>query len=79
MTDRSTDDFRPLAPDRPQGDPDTARTDRLTEAVTAILPALDAFNRFDTPDRSSFRSEWMFGMSAYGSKSSSSRGTLSEM
>ena len=58
MTDQPTDDFRPLAPERSRGDPDVARTDRLTEAVSAILPALDAFNRFDTPDRSSYRSEW---------------------
>jgi aromatic-L-amino-acid decarboxylase len=59
MTDRPTDPYRPIAPERPRGDPDVARTDRLTEAVSAILPALDAFNRFDTPDRSSVRSEWL--------------------
>ncbi len=31
----------------------------LTEAVSAILPALDQFNRFEGPDRSSIRSEWL--------------------
>ena len=51
--------FEPLAPDRPAGDPDLARTDRLTEAVSAILPALDQFNRFEGQDRSSIRSEWL--------------------
>lgn len=52
------DDFRPLAPERPSDQPDEAQTDRLEEAVSAILPALDQFNRFEGPDRSSIRSEW---------------------
>jgi aromatic-L-amino-acid decarboxylase len=51
--------FQPLAPDRPAGEPDVARTDRLDEAVAGVLPALEAFNRFDTPDRASVRSEWL--------------------
>jgi aromatic-L-amino-acid decarboxylase len=59
MTDRPELDFQPIAPDRPAGDPDVARTDRLDEAVNAILPALEQFNRFEGPDRSSIRSEWL--------------------
>lgn len=59
MTDRPTADFQPLAPERPAGDPDAACTDRLTETMSTILPALDAFNRFEEPDRSSVRSEWL--------------------
>ena len=58
MNDRTPEDLQPGAPERPAADPDAARTDRLTEAISAILPALDTFNRFDTPDRASFRSEW---------------------
>ena len=59
MTDRPTDDFHPIAPERPRGDPDVARTDRLDEAVASLLPALEQFNRFEGPDRSAFRSEWL--------------------
>lgn len=54
----ANDLFESLAPDRPAGDPDVASVSDLTGAVSTILPALDAFNRFETPDRSSFRSEW---------------------
>jgi aromatic-L-amino-acid/L-tryptophan decarboxylase len=50
--------FQPLAPARPAGDPDVASVHGLTEAISTILPALDAFNRFEGPDRSSARSEW---------------------
>lgn len=53
------DDFRPLAPDRPSGNPDVARTDGLTEAISPLLPALDDFNRFEGPDRSAARSAWL--------------------
>lgn len=49
---------RPLAPARPAGPPDVARTDALTEAISSLLPALDAFNRFEGPDRSVPRSAW---------------------
>jgi aromatic-L-amino-acid/L-tryptophan decarboxylase len=58
MTDRSTVHLRPLAPARPAGDPDVARTDRLDEALAALLPALEQFNRFEGPDRAPLRSEW---------------------
>src|SRR5688572_31660847 len=37
---------------------DAATTDGLSEAVEAILPALDAFNRFEGPDRAAPRSAW---------------------
>ncbi len=47
-----------LAPDRPAGRPDVARTDGLSEALTALLPALDAFNRFEGPDLAVPRSAW---------------------
>ncbi len=59
MTDHPDDTFRPIAPERPTGEPDVARTDRLDEAVSAVLPALEAFTRFEGPDRSSIRSEWL--------------------
>jgi aromatic-L-amino-acid decarboxylase len=59
MTDRSTDAFDPIAPPRPAGRPDVARTDRLDEAVSTVLPALETFSRFEGPDRSSIRSEWL--------------------
>ena len=59
MTDHPADAFVPLAPDRPAGDPDVARTDRLDAAVASVLPALEAFNRFESPDRASIRSEWL--------------------
>jgi aromatic-L-amino-acid decarboxylase len=58
MTDRSTDHPGPLAPLRPPGDPDVARTDRLDEALAALLPALEQFNRFEGPDLAPLRSEW---------------------
>ncbi len=48
-----------LAPDRPPGQPDVARTDGLAEAVSALLPALDAFNRFEGPDLAVPRSAWL--------------------
>jgi aromatic-L-amino-acid/L-tryptophan decarboxylase len=48
-----------LAPDRPAGRPDAALTDGLTEAVSALLPALDAFNRFEGPDLAVPRSSWL--------------------
>ena len=48
-----------LAPDRPPGQPDVARTDGLGEAITALLPALDAFNRFEGPDLAVPRSAWL--------------------
>jgi aromatic-L-amino-acid decarboxylase len=51
-------DFKPLAPERPAAQPDVARTDRLDEAVASLLPALEQFNHFEGPDRSSVRSEW---------------------
>jgi aromatic-L-amino-acid decarboxylase len=50
--------FEPLAPERPADDPDVACVRDLSGAVSTILPALDAFNRFEGPDRSSIRSEW---------------------
>jgi len=59
MTNPPDDRYRPAAPARPQGDPDVARVDRLDEAVATILPALEAFNRFEGPDRASLRSEWL--------------------
>ena len=59
MTDRPTDPLLPLAPARPPGDPDVARTDRLDEALSALLPALEQFNRFEGPDRAPLRSEWL--------------------
>ena len=37
---------------------DVATTDGLSDAVRAILPALDAFNRFSGPDRAAPRSAW---------------------
>jgi aromatic-L-amino-acid decarboxylase len=61
MTERPThshEPLEPLAPERPAGDPDVASVHGLTEAVSTILPALDRFNRFDEPDRSSIISEW---------------------
>ncbi len=58
LSDRAHDPFQPAAPERPAGDPDVAAVADLTEAVGSILPALDAFNRFEGQDRSSFRSEW---------------------
>ena len=48
-----------LAPDRPPGQPDVARTDGLGEAVSMLLPALDAFNRFEGPDLAVPRSAWL--------------------
>ena len=48
-----------LAPDRPPGQPDVARTDGLGEAISALLPALDAFNRFEGPDLAVPRSAWL--------------------
>jgi aromatic-L-amino-acid decarboxylase len=44
--------------DRPQGQPDAALSDGLTEAITALLPALDEFNRFEGPDLAVPRSSW---------------------
>jgi len=55
MTD---DDFRPLAPERPVGRPDVARTDGLDEAIAKLLPALEQFNRFEGPDLAPIRSQW---------------------
>ncbi|HKZ92368.1 MAG TPA: aminotransferase class V-fold PLP-dependent enzyme, partial [Candidatus Limnocylindrales bacterium] len=52
-------DVRRLAPERPFGRPDVARTDALTEAITSLLPALDEFNRFDGPDLTVPRSAWL--------------------
>ncbi|HZW01428.1 MAG TPA: hypothetical protein VFF55_07655, partial [Candidatus Deferrimicrobium sp.] len=48
-----------LAPDRPPGQPDVARTDGIGEAISALLPALDAFNRFEGPDQAVPRSAWL--------------------
>jgi aromatic-L-amino-acid decarboxylase len=48
-----------LAPDRPPGRPDEARTDGLGEAVSALLPALDTFNRFEGADLAVPRSAWL--------------------
>jgi aromatic-L-amino-acid decarboxylase len=59
MNDRPTNDVLPSTPDRPAGEPDVARTDRLEEAVKSLLPALDRFNRFEGPDRAAIRSEWL--------------------
>jgi aromatic-L-amino-acid decarboxylase len=53
------DPFQPLAPARSDDDPDVASVHGLEEAVAGILPALDRFNRFEGPDRSSIRSEWL--------------------
>src|SRR3989304_1722429 len=39
--------------------PDPASTDRLGESVSALLPALDAFNAFQGPDRAAPRSAWL--------------------
>ena len=62
MTERPTDhpheSFEPLAPERPAGDPDVACVTDLADAVGSILPALDRFNRFEGPDRSSLGTEW---------------------
>ncbi|MEA2027035.1 MAG: hypothetical protein U9O18_10130, partial [Chloroflexota bacterium] len=58
MTDHPTDDFHPLAPERPAGQPDVARTDRLDEALSSLLPALERFNRFEGPDLAPIRSAW---------------------
>jgi aromatic-L-amino-acid decarboxylase len=41
------------------GQPDAALTDGLTEAISALLPALDEFNRFEGPDLSVPRSAWL--------------------
>ena len=38
---------------------DPASTDRLGESVSALLPALDAFNAFQGPDRAAPRSAWL--------------------
>ena len=54
-----TEDHRSLAPERPAGDPDVARVDGLDQAIAAVLPALEAFNRFEGPDRAGLRSEWL--------------------
>lgn len=51
-------DFLPLAPDRTGNQPDAARTDRLDEAVAALLPALEQCNRFEGPDGAAMRSVW---------------------
>jgi aromatic-L-amino-acid decarboxylase len=56
MTDH---DFQPLAPARSPGQPDAARTDGLTEAISSLLPSLDAFNRFEGPDLAVPRSAWL--------------------
>jgi aromatic-L-amino-acid decarboxylase len=48
-----------LDPDRPAGQPDVARTDGLGAAIAELLPALDAFNRFEGPDLAVPRSEWL--------------------
>jgi aromatic-L-amino-acid decarboxylase len=58
MTDQPTEPFRPLAPERPDGSPDVARTDGLDVALSALLPALEQFNRFEGPDLAPLRSEW---------------------
>ena len=58
MTVEPSTAFHPLAPSRPAGDPDVARTDRLDEALASLLPALEQFNRFEGPDRSALRSGW---------------------
>jgi aromatic-L-amino-acid decarboxylase len=55
MTDTET---RP-DPERPSGQPDVARTDALAESVQALLPALEAFNRFEGPDPAAPRSAWL--------------------
>lgn len=39
--------------------PDAARTDRLTASIEALLPALEAFNRFEGPDPAAPRSAWL--------------------
>jgi aromatic-L-amino-acid decarboxylase len=54
-----TDAYDPIAPARPAGDPDAARVDALGDAINELLPALEAFNRFDGPDRAGLRSEWL--------------------
>jgi glutamate/tyrosine decarboxylase-like PLP-dependent enzyme len=51
--------FEPLAPDRPAGDPDVASVHGLDEAVSRVLPALEAFNRFEGQDRAAMRSAWL--------------------
>jgi aromatic-L-amino-acid decarboxylase len=48
-----------LAPQRAPGQPDVARTDGLGEAISTLLPALDAFNRFEGPDEAVPRSAWL--------------------
>ena len=58
LTDHAHDSTESIAPERPAGDPDVARVTDLAGAVGSILPALDAFNRFEGPDRSSLGSEW---------------------
>jgi aromatic-L-amino-acid/L-tryptophan decarboxylase len=58
MSDRPTDEPGLVAPARPPGDPDVARTDRLDEAIAALLPALEQFNRFEGSDGAPRRSEW---------------------
>lgn len=49
----------PPAPEQPSDQPDVARTDGLGEAIAGLLPALDAFNRFDGPDLAVPRSAWL--------------------
>ncbi|MFV2063495.1 MAG: aspartate aminotransferase family protein [Chloroflexota bacterium] len=47
------------APQRPPGKPDAARTDALADSIAALLPALEAFNRFEGPDPAAQRSVWL--------------------
>jgi len=56
---RSVVDSGLAAPPRPPGSPDAASTDGLEEAIGSLLPALDAFNRFEGSDRSVPRSAWL--------------------
>ena len=45
--------------ERADGQPDPATTDALADSISALLPALEAFNRFDGPDRAVPRSAWL--------------------
>ena len=58
MTDMADD---PVATDDTESDrgPDVATTDDLSGAIGALLPALDAFNRFEGPDLAAPRSVWL--------------------
>jgi hypothetical protein len=42
-----------------RADPDAARTDGLADTIVSLLPALEAFNRFEGPDLAAPRSAWI--------------------